>query len=314
MAVIAGVGAREYYRKNGYELRDTYMLKELVPPSPPWAEASLLGIPLPEKIRVKQVSLLSAGKLLLAPLPSPPTPRKKQSRQTRRNKRQGQARGPTSGCADEPGQFELRTNSREGETALTESSEAAAVETANHVGRWSKENVDSVGFDRANRQRWLKRIRSEWQDAGDVHVVDVAEALDRARLCLSQTGDPVYGTADTTQRSTSRNFTDPDSFRDFQASYGKILSEVEELCEPGVEVSCSVLRQETHQRVTAPSSSGSLSHVVEKVQATWNVWKQSCQDRFLGSKQMRLSTAAWVSIGLAVMAGCSIAVLRRRRR
>jgi len=29
MAVIAGVGVREYYRRLGYELRDTYMVKEL---------------------------------------------------------------------------------------------------------------------------------------------------------------------------------------------------------------------------------------------------------------------------------------------
>jgi len=29
IAVIAGVGVREYYRKLGYELRDTYMVKEL---------------------------------------------------------------------------------------------------------------------------------------------------------------------------------------------------------------------------------------------------------------------------------------------
>ena len=29
MAVIAGVGVREYYRRFGYELHDTYMVKEL---------------------------------------------------------------------------------------------------------------------------------------------------------------------------------------------------------------------------------------------------------------------------------------------
>jgi histone acetyltransferase (RNA polymerase elongator complex component) len=29
MAVIAGVGAREYYRKFGYALEDTYMVKYL---------------------------------------------------------------------------------------------------------------------------------------------------------------------------------------------------------------------------------------------------------------------------------------------
>jgi elongator complex protein 3 len=29
MAVIAGVGAREYYRRLGYELEDTYMVKPL---------------------------------------------------------------------------------------------------------------------------------------------------------------------------------------------------------------------------------------------------------------------------------------------
>ena len=29
IAVIAGIGTREYYRKRGYELRGTYMVKDL---------------------------------------------------------------------------------------------------------------------------------------------------------------------------------------------------------------------------------------------------------------------------------------------
>ncbi len=30
MAIISGVGVREYYRKFGYELEDAYMTKELI--------------------------------------------------------------------------------------------------------------------------------------------------------------------------------------------------------------------------------------------------------------------------------------------
>jgi elongator complex protein 3 len=29
LAVIAGVGAREYYRRHGYHLEETYMVKEI---------------------------------------------------------------------------------------------------------------------------------------------------------------------------------------------------------------------------------------------------------------------------------------------
>jgi elongator complex protein 3 len=31
MSIISGVGARDYYRRTGYRLKDTYMVKDLLP-------------------------------------------------------------------------------------------------------------------------------------------------------------------------------------------------------------------------------------------------------------------------------------------
>ncbi|PHJ26079.1 elongator complex protein elp3 [Cystoisospora suis] len=316
MAVIAGVGTREYYRKHGYELRDTYMLKELTPPPPPFVNASLLGLPLPEKIQIKKVSLLSAGKLLLAPLPPPLTTRKKQPRQTSRKKRHSQPGRAASGCEGESKvQSELKPDGNgEGRRPFTRSAGEVPIEPASHYngGCWAG-RVGLVECD-TSRQDWLKSRRTEWQDAGDVQLVDVAEALGRARDVLLQNRDSDRRTVDATQYPISDNYEDPDSFAKFSELYPDILSQVEEVCEASVEVSCQGPALETCQAATAVGGLKNHSHVVEKLQTSWRAWKQSCLNCLVGVKQLRFSTATWVSVGFAIMVGCSLAVLRVRRR
>jgi ELP3 family radical SAM enzyme/protein acetyltransferase len=73
IAVISGIGVRDYYRKNGYELRGTYMVKELTPLIPdvidtkdlslidPNESKKLLLVSNPDTEGVKNLSLIDSG-------------------------------------------------------------------------------------------------------------------------------------------------------------------------------------------------------------------------------------------------------------
>ncbi|XP_026189871.1 elongator complex protein 3 [Cyclospora cayetanensis] len=75
MAVIAGIGTREYYRGSGYHLEDSYMVKELTVVGLHAGRAELLADQ-PTQLLVERQDLQRAAASLLLPLP-PKVPRKK---------------------------------------------------------------------------------------------------------------------------------------------------------------------------------------------------------------------------------------------
>ncbi|GFE55059.1 elongator complex ELP3 [Babesia ovis] len=77
MAVIAGIGTREYYAKHGYEIEDTFMTKHLCHQSIydrfVTHKATGSAIQIPYSIKVYQVDLQDSVKVLHQPLPAEPS-------------------------------------------------------------------------------------------------------------------------------------------------------------------------------------------------------------------------------------------------
>ncbi|UKK02291.2 histone acethyltransferase-like protein [Theileria orientalis] len=72
MAIIAGIGTREYYKKHGYVLEDTFMTKtlSLEDIKQRYEGSKERRISIPELIRVEQVNLENASIILEQPLPA----------------------------------------------------------------------------------------------------------------------------------------------------------------------------------------------------------------------------------------------------
>lgn len=89
MAVIAGIGTREYYRVSGYRLQETYMVKDLTISGLHAGRADLLAVQ-PTKIKVEHQDMPQAASALFLPLP-PKAPQLKR-KQTRGNKKAAKGR------------------------------------------------------------------------------------------------------------------------------------------------------------------------------------------------------------------------------
>ncbi|CDI75800.1 elongator complex protein 3, putative [Eimeria praecox] len=90
MAVIAGIGTREYYRASGYELEDSYMVKDLTVSGLHAGRTDLLACQ-PKQLLIEYQDLQRAGAKLLLPLP-PKAPITKR-RDMRGNRGKGRAKG-----------------------------------------------------------------------------------------------------------------------------------------------------------------------------------------------------------------------------
>ncbi|KAK2195366.1 bifunctional Elp3-MiaB-NifB/Radical SAM [Babesia duncani] len=72
MAIIAGIGTREYYAKCGYKLDQTYMVKELTPEDiATRLSATHRNLKVPETIEIEHVDCKVAQELVKEPLPPP---------------------------------------------------------------------------------------------------------------------------------------------------------------------------------------------------------------------------------------------------
>ncbi|KAL8446002.1 hypothetical protein Emag_004854 [Eimeria magna] len=111
MAVIAGIGTREYYRASGYHLEDTYMVKELTVSGLHAGRADLLA-DMPAKLRVEHQDLEQAASSLFLPLPprSPVQPRRKELQKRKREKAKS-----SLAHAEEPAEAEASANVYESE-------------------------------------------------------------------------------------------------------------------------------------------------------------------------------------------------------
>ncbi|CDJ53237.1 hypothetical protein EBH_0006640 [Eimeria brunetti] len=85
MAVIAGIGTREYYRASGYELEDTYMVKNLTVSGLHAGRPDLLADQ-PKQLLIECQDLQRAAAQLLLPLPPKVPPRKSRASKANRGK------------------------------------------------------------------------------------------------------------------------------------------------------------------------------------------------------------------------------------
>ena len=90
MAVIAGIGTREYYRSSGYELEDSYMVKDLTVSGLHAGRPDLLADQ-PKHLLIEYQDLQKAASQLLLPLP-PKAPLSKR-RNAQGNRRGGKGKG-----------------------------------------------------------------------------------------------------------------------------------------------------------------------------------------------------------------------------
>ena len=99
MAVIAGIGTREYYRASGYELEDSYMVKNLTVVGLHAGRPDLLADQ-PKQLLIEYQDLQRAGAQLLLPLPPKASLKKRRDKQG--NKGRGKAKGKAG--AEETGE------------------------------------------------------------------------------------------------------------------------------------------------------------------------------------------------------------------
>ncbi|CDJ31167.1 elongator complex protein 3, putative [Eimeria mitis] len=92
MAVIAGIGTREYYRASGYELEDSYMVKDLTVSGLHAGRPDLLAVQ-PKELLIEFQDLPRAAAQLLLPLPPKAPLRKRKEMQGNRGKGKGKAKG-----------------------------------------------------------------------------------------------------------------------------------------------------------------------------------------------------------------------------
>lgn len=85
MAVIAGIGSREYYRMSGYQVDDTYMIKDLTVSGLHAGREDLLA-DRPKQLLIEWQDMQQAAATLLLPLPPREAIRKVKGRQMERKK------------------------------------------------------------------------------------------------------------------------------------------------------------------------------------------------------------------------------------
>lgn len=91
MAVIAGIGTREYYRSSGYHLEDTYMVKDLTVERLHAGRADLLADQ-PIQLRIEHQDMQQAASALFLPLPPKVPHMRQRETQGSRRKARGKAR------------------------------------------------------------------------------------------------------------------------------------------------------------------------------------------------------------------------------
>ncbi|PFH32449.1 elongator complex protein ELP3 [Besnoitia besnoiti] len=199
MAIIAGVGTREYYRKNGYELRETYMVKDLSPP--PVGDSTLLGLPLPCTITIVKVPLEAASDLLLAPLPEPSEPKGRGGGGGRKGREKPHARktqAPSSAVPEDG--------------RCTE--EEKRTKTSAKKGRGQSE-AGAPGGERATDREgdalssWR---RGSYQLGRRCEVLDVAETVENIRKEIAERQKQGESA---TLAPNSTTYVDPDNFEEY---------------------------------------------------------------------------------------------------
>lgn len=98
MAVIAGIGTREYYRASGYRLEDTYMVKELTPSALHAGRADLLADQ-PVKLTIEHEDMQQAASTLLLPLPPRVTQRRPTEAHSAKRKWKGKGKNADSAAS-----------------------------------------------------------------------------------------------------------------------------------------------------------------------------------------------------------------------
>ncbi|KYF44769.1 elongator complex protein ELP3, partial [Toxoplasma gondii ARI] len=198
MVVIAGVGTREYYRKNGYELRETYMVKELAPP--PVGSSSLLGMPLPRTITVVQVPLLSASELLVAPLPAP-VERGGGKSTERQEKAKSKARQKTAGY---PVSFGGKGEFAEGKPGKKKENDSGS--------REGEDGRGAAGEGAFTREVLERTLRDSCEKTGFSDVLDVEKVVEAIR---KEAAKRVKQDSSSETYSSSSAYCDPDAFTEF---------------------------------------------------------------------------------------------------
>ncbi|CBZ51332.1 putative elongator complex protein 3 [Neospora caninum Liverpool] len=275
MAVIAGVGTREYYRKNGYELRETYMVKDLAPP--PEGDFSLLGMPLPPTITVLQVPLLSASELLVVPLPEPEERQRPKDAGRQAKDANRRRESPAAGAASAE-----RGDAKQGKKTRTERGNHGTAQD----GEQERRNRCGAGEAAAACVRDLVKTLRDGCQKTRSEVVDVEKAVqDIRKAARRETQENAVAAG---PRSTT--YVDPDTFGEFATVlYPQARLRVERHLNLEMEQKRSISQ-------IRKALANSLHAVSEWWAGTCELWKPSSLAMALGLGLVGLGTAAGVTL------------------
>ncbi|KAL8438095.1 hypothetical protein ACSSS7_000460 [Eimeria intestinalis] len=158
MAVIAGIGTREYYRASGYHLEDSYMVKELTVVGLHAGRTDLVS-DMPSKLLIEHYDLEKAAFTLFLPLP-PKAPHQQRRKELQKNNRKrGKAKSTLADAAE--------AAEVEGSATTRESMQEAQLFAVESISKREEINVSSLLETIEHKQQEGKdEKKSDSKDSG----------------------------------------------------------------------------------------------------------------------------------------------------